>query len=240
MRYLWVICVALLWPVALLAQAPTCTPTATFTYLGATTLEAEESESYSGSAPVLAEFKANPSNLGDYSARYTWYFIDATTRDTLFTRNEEETSYTFQKSGSFVVELRANFDSGTDMILYPEEGEEPVRFNVSIPESKLEMPNAFSPNGDEYNEIYRAKDTHQSIVKFRATIFNRWGQRLYSWDNVNGGWDGKVNGKVVKDGVYFVNVEALGADGREYRIRKDVNVLTRKVENGGTGTSAEE
>ena len=38
----------------------------------------------------------------------------------------------------------------------------------------------------------------------------------------------------VKDGVYFVVVNARGADGKEYKIRKDVNVLTGY---SGTGTN---
>ena len=43
---------------------------------------------------------------------------------------------------------------------------------------------------------------------------------------MGGEWDGTYNGKVVKDGTYFLLVKAKGADGRKYNIRKDVNVLT--------------
>ena len=117
--------------------------------------------------------------------------------------------------------------------MFPEEGTaEP--FVVSISESVLEMPNAFSPNGDGYNDIYKVKEGYQSIVSFKAVIFNRWGQKLYAWDTLDGGWDGKFHGKTVKDGVYFVVVNARGADGKEYKIRKDVNVLTGY---SGTGTN---
>ena len=117
-------------------------------------------------------------------------------------------------------------------ITYPAEGEANP-FVVSISESKLEMPNAFSPNGDGYNDIYKAKDGYQSIVSFEATIFNRWGQKIYSWNNIDGGWDGKFHGSVVKDGVYYVLVKAKGADGKDYTIRRDVNVLT-----GYSGTNS--
>ena len=222
-------------------QAQTCSPTAAFSYTNeeGEAVEDEEAESYSGSAPVKAVFRANPSDLGDYSGRYTWYFIDTANQDTLFTRQMEETDFTFQNSGSFMVYLKATFVLGTDTIQYPEEGEEGTRFSVSIAESHLEMPNAFSPGDeDDINKIYKAKSNHQSIVEFKATIFNRWGQKLYSWTDINGGWDGKVNGRVVKNGVYFVNVVAKGADGRVYHIRKDVNVLTHYTEasdnSGGT------
>jgi len=218
-------------------HAQTCSPTATFSYTDSEGNPVEEdADSYTGSAPLKAVFHANPQDVGDYFDRYTWYFIDTANQDTLFTRQMEETEFTFQNSGSFMVYLEATFVLGTDTIRYPEEGEEGTRFSVSIAESHLEMPNAFSPgDDDDFNKIYKAKDNHQSIVEFKATIFNRWGQKLYSWNDINGGWDGKVNGRVVKNGVYFVNVVAKGADGRVYHIRKDVNVLTRY--NNETGTS---
>ena len=97
--------------------------------------------------------------------------------------------------------------------------------SISIAESKLEMPNAFSPNGDGINDTYQAKSGYKSIVEFHATIFNRWGQKLYSWDDPTGGWDGKFHGKDVAQGVYYVLVKAKGADGRNYHIKRDVNLL---------------
>ena len=97
------------------------------------------------------------------------------------------------------------------------------------------MPNAFSPNGDDKNPTYKPK-VHQSIVEFHATIYNRWGQALYSWDNVNDqGWDGTYHGKPVAQGTYFVEVHARGADGIEYKIRRDVNLLRGFTESSTTG-----
>lgn len=205
------------------AQYPTVDPTATYT-----TVDGEEIEDASDgqNAPLQAHFAANPSDVGDYSARYEWKIYEPGEEDTpLVHRFEEEIDYTFTTSGSFYVQLYATFILGTDTISYPEEGEEdPIQ--VTISESRLEMPNAFSPNGDGYNDVYKAKEGYQSIVSFKATIINRWGQKLYSWDDPAGGWDGKVNGRTVSDGVYFVIVDAMGADGKHYKIRRDVNVLT--------------
>ena len=118
--------------------------------------------------------------------------------------------------------------SGTTNVtlLVKSEGEvlDSTVIKVTVSESKLVFPNAFSPNGDEYNEIYKAKE-YQSIVDFHAYIFNRWGQKLFEWTDPAQGWDGTYNGHDVKEGVYFVLVKARGADGREYNIRKDVNLL---------------
>ena len=95
------------------------------------------------------------------------------------------------------------------------------------------MPNAFSPNGDGINDIYRAKNSYQSIVEFDAYIFNRWGQKIYEWHDPAGGWDGKD----VKQGVYFVLVKAKGADGRKYNIKKDVNLLRGYTESNGVNST---
>ena len=100
--------------------------------------------------------------------------------------------------------------------------------------STLIMPNAFSPNNDKINDVYKVK-SYQNIVEFHAYIFNRWGQKLYEWTNLEGGWDGTYRGNDVKQGTYFVLVKAKGADGQDYNIRKDVNLLRGYTE--GTSNS---
>ena len=120
------------------------------------------------------------------------------------------------------MELYATFTQGNDTVCYTDEywTSEGSPITITISESKLEMPNAFSPNGDGINDIYKAKEGYQSIVEF-----HRWGQELYDWDDPAGGWDGKYKGKDVAQGVYYCLVKAKGADGRNYSIKKDVNLL---------------
>ena len=71
----------------------------------------------------------------------------------------------------------------------------PVLFMIRITESELKVPNAFSPNGDGVNDVFRVK--HKSLVRFNAYVFNRWGQELYRWglQNIDAGWDGTAHGK---------------------------------------------
>ena len=142
-------------------------------------------------------------------------------------RHEENTEFTFTESGSHLVELWATFVNGNDTVSYTSDywKSEATPLSVSIYESKLEFPNAFSPNGDGINDIFKAKDGYKSITEFNATVFNRWGQKIYSWDDPSGGWDGKSNGKDVSQGVYFLLVKARGADGRKFNIKKDINLL---------------
>ena len=199
----------------------------------------EESTSYSGNAPLPARFEANATNTAGWTYYYEWHFTKEGETTPYLIRYEEDTQLTFVDAGTHIIQLYAIFTQGNDTVAYTDEywaEAEPLR--VTINESKLEMPNAFSPNGDDKNPIYRAKPTYQSIVEFHAYIFNRWGQKLYEWDDPAGGWDGTFNGHPVAQGVYFVVVRAKGADGHTYNIRRDVNLLrgfTESTNNGSTG-----
>lgn len=215
--------------------AQTCKPTAKYVLANG---EETEDASAGVSAPIQATFAANPEDIDGWDARYEWkVYATEDTADVLVHRFEENLEFTFTRSGSFTVRLMATFTKDDSEVTYDSQTES-TSFSVVIPESKLEMPNAFSPNGDDKNPIYRAKPTYQSIVEFHAAIFNRWGQKLYEWDDPAGGWDGTFNGHPVAQGVYFVVVRAKGADGHTYNIRRDVNLLrgfTESTNNGSTG-----
>lgn len=211
-------------------EVPTIDPQATFT-----TDEGEETgTSYSGSAPLTVVFHANAENVGMYTPHYEWRFTKEGETQPYLVRYEEETEYTFTEAGSHRIVLYATFINGNDTVAYTKDyWQDAQPITIQISESKLEMPNAFSPNGDGINDIYRAKNSYQSIVEFDAYIFNRWGHKIYEWHDPAGGWDGKFNGKDVKQGVYFVLVKAKGADGRKYNIKKDVNLLRGYTESNG-------
>ncbi len=222
-------------PCCLKAQSklPSVDPRGTFV-----TVEGEELDdaSSSQSAPLVGHFMANPENVANFTARYEWTItrMTQTSNEVIVHRFDENLDYTFTESGTFAIRLYATFVLGNDTISYPDEGEDnPIM--VSILESKLEFPNAFTPNGDGYNDVFKAKDGYQSIVSFSASVFNRWGQKLYSWDSPDGSWDGKYHGSVVNDGVYYLVVAAKGADGRKYNIRKAINVLTGYDNRSKTG-----
>ena len=213
-KLLFTLIIACFWPLIVLADF---NPTAYYT------IDGEEMESTDmiadAQAPLTVRFAANPTETeGDVG--YEWRFTREGEEKPFMTRYEETTTYEFKQSGMTKVELYVTM-AGSD------EAELTATFSISITNSMLEMPNAFSPNGDGVNDIYKAKENHKSIVEFHAYIFNRWGQKIYDWTDINGGWDGTLNGKDVKDGTYYVLVKAKGADGINYEIKKDVNVLRK-------------
>lgn len=186
----------------------------------------EKDDNFTEEAPLEATFQVDATDIGDHTTSYEWHIRKEGAEQDLLVRYEEETQYTFTESGSFVVTLKGRL---TDI----DQELDSAVVKITISESRLEMPNAFSPNGDLRNDIYGAKginnpdspDHWKSIIEFHAYIFNRWGQKLFEWTDITQGWDGTYNGSPVKEGVYFVLVKAKGADGREYNIKKDVNLL---------------
>ena len=219
---------------------PYINPTGTYTDDKGNETTLQGGEKYSGAAPLAVHFQANVSDADGWSSHFEWRFYTEQEPNTPYlTRYEEDTDYTFVTAGSHIIKLYAIFTQGNDVIEYTDdywqtEGK-PLTFGIS--ESKLTMPNAFSPNNDGHNDTYKPKKGFQSIVEFHATIYNRWGTKLYEWSDINAdGWDGKYKGKDVPDGVYYVNVRARGADGRVFNIRRDVNLMRGYTESTTTTT----
>ncbi len=69
----------------------------------------------------------------------------------------------------------------------------------------LYVPNAFTPDGDGDNDIFYAFG--KNIVAFNMMIFDRWGEKLFTSDNLDVGWDGTYKGKLVKTETYVWKIK---------------------------------
>ena len=84
--------------------------------------------------------------------------------------------------------------------------------------SELIIPNVFTPNYDNINDLFTVKSI--GLKTIHAQLFNRWGLKLYEWNDINGGWDGKTSsGDSVPSGTYFYIIKAKGYDGKEYDLK---------------------
>jgi gliding motility-associated-like protein len=69
-------------------------------------------------------------------------------------------------------------------------------------EAKPLIPTAFTPNGDNLNDVFEVKGRFIQVTRF--TIYDRWGQIIYQ--SQGQGWDGKINGKLAPTGTYPYSV----------------------------------
>jgi gliding motility-associated-like protein len=66
--------------------------------------------------------------------------------------------------------------------------------------SVVYLPSAFSPNGDGKNDVFMAKGNN--VYVFSMSIFDRWGNKIFSSYDLDKGWDGTTNGKPSPYDVY--------------------------------------
>ncbi|HEY0030346.1 MAG TPA: gliding motility-associated C-terminal domain-containing protein [Bacteroidia bacterium] len=74
----------------------------------------------------------------------------------------------------------------------------------------LTIPNVFTPNGDGQNDYFTI--SANGIKTFSIVIYNRWGSKVYSSDDITMSWDGKD----VTDGTYFYLVRAETINGKQF------------------------
>jgi gliding motility-associated-like protein len=90
--------------------------------------------------------------------------------------------------------------------------------SCTYPIPVVEAPNVFTPSGDGVNDTYFLST--KNVVKLDLVIMNRWGNVLFekSSDNLvtdNPTWDGKVNGVLANEGVYFYKYVGYNISGQE-------------------------
>lgn len=201
------------------------TPTAVACFTRMTTEQRENSneqtageEAASGSAPLEATFTAWAT---DAAAFTEWQIAtDEEFNDITLSEQSADFTYTFRDAGNFFIRFTAANADGSCQTY----GD---IYNVSIGESRLSCPNAFSP-GDSEGVNDEWKVSYRSIVEFECHIFNRWGVKLASLTDPSQGWDGRYKGRLVDPGAYYYVIRARGADGRRYNLGGDINIIRRK------------
>ena len=90
---------------------------------------------------------------------------------------------------------------------------------------KVYFPNAFTPNGDGKNDVFRPlSNGRQQIKDFR--VVNRWGQTVFETVDQRTGWDGKFGGVPQDMGTYYYYIKYTCANGQIYEAKGEI-VLVR-------------
>ena len=117
-----------------------------------------------------------------------------------------------------------------DLIYMVEVSDECTSETTSFPivvydEYYIEAPTAFTPNGDMNNDVFMLQTYNiEKLLEFK--IFNRWGNIVFETDNLDEGWDGKVNDKLQNPDTYAFFVRAKTIFGTEV-IKQGSVVLLR-------------
>jgi gliding motility-associated-like protein len=87
------------------------------------------------------------------------------------------------------------------------------------------LPDAFTPNGDGKNDIYRLR-WKGDVYNLNFSVYNRYGQRVFVSYQPDVGWDGTYGGKPCDMDVYFYDVKFdCGKNGERVEYKGDVTLI---------------
>lgn len=102
-------------------------------------------------------------------------------------------------------------------------GIDSVKVNIDYRDN-LFVPTAFTPNGDGKNDLFHiANITFQRLQEFR--VFNRWGQEIFSTNDIRKGWDGSWKGVPQDMGAYQYIIRVAYPDGYIETYKGDVTLV---------------
>lgn len=185
-----------------------------------------DSDGLGGSAPADISFEGF---VTDAVMHTEWQMAtDEDFENILYRFNEQDVSFTFNEEGQYFMRfIGSNADGSCESI-----GDV---FSIIIGSSDLRIPNAFSPNNDGVNDVWKVG--YRSLLDFKCWIFDSKGNRMFYFEDPSSGWDGKFHGKTVNPGVYYYVIQATGADGKKYKKSGDINILNYKKYGESTGSA---
>lgn len=112
---------------------------------------------------------------------WSWFFMD----NAEFTSALQNLAFTYPDAGIYAIALVVTSEQGcTDTLL------KSIEVNEDM---SLWVPNAFTPNNDGLNDVFFAKG--YGIAKFSMSIFDRWGEKVFTADDIHKAWDGTFEGR---------------------------------------------
>jgi gliding motility-associated-like protein len=87
------------------------------------------------------------------------------------------------------------------------------------------LPNAFTPNNDGLDEVYKILNPADFLQLYSFEIFSRWGQMVYSSNDKTQGWDGTFNGVKQPVGTYIYQISIGCSKGRTLQMSGNVTLL---------------
>ena len=94
------------------------------------------------------------------------------------------------------------------------------------PSSSVYVPNTFTPNDDEFNQLFLPVFSGTGIdhSTYNFSLFNRWGDVAFYTENIGEGWDGRFNNFACPQGTYTWKISFV-ANGAEVVEMGHVNLI---------------
>ena len=90
------------------------------------------------------------------------------------------------------------------------------------PSGEVGVPSAFSPNGDNNNDVLFVLG---NITSLNFSIYNRWGQEVFHTNDRTKGWDGKFNGQPLNSGVFAYQLFGVMPNGDKVERKGNITLV---------------
>jgi gliding motility-associated-like protein len=101
-----------------------------------------------------------------------------------------------------------------------------TRFVTIINEVLLFAPNTFTPDDDEFNQVWTFYISGIDVYDFSLRLFNRWGEVIWESHDPSVSWDGTYHGEIVPDGTYTWFMECADSyNDKRYTFQGHVNII---------------
>jgi gliding motility-associated-like protein len=128
-------------------------------------------------------------------------------------------TYTFRDTGMYdIMQVVFHPNGCTDTLIKTIDLESVVQFF---------LPNAFTPNFDGKNEVYKPGGLSLGVKYYSLTIWSRWGEELFSTSDPEEGWNGRKfnTGQEMPVGVYLCVLQYHDARNRVHELREFVTLV---------------
>ena len=88
------------------------------------------------------------------------------------------------------------------------------------------IPNAFSPNGDNENDIIKLFYGNYACIKtYKFTIYNRWGEKVFETEKPQDEWDSSYRNKIEGSAVFVWYMKAELMNGEKMERKGNISLM---------------
>lgn len=89
----------------------------------------------------------------------------------------------------------------------------------------VKVENAFTPNGDGINDLWKVYDSYECLKNVTVHVFNRYGKKVYESKDYRNNWQGTYDGKPIPDGTYYAVADFIFLGGKKVTVKTDLTIL---------------
>lgn len=135
----------------------------------------------------------------------------------LWQDNSTNSTFTVTQKGTYWVAVKNDCGTNSDTIA--------IEFKAC--DCYINIPNAFTPNGDNINDNFFPIFSHCDFDKYNLLIFNRWGEKIFESNSSADSWNGNERGTILPIGVYVYIIKYRMIGNKNFEVKTGNITLLR-------------